>query len=364
MFDTGLSVVNSIFGGAIMAAATSAHLYLQGKITGVSGMLYKCIKRIELNYSASFICGMVFMSSLINVFYNPFSKAKKNNDSSFMETPANYSKDLSLFGFIVAGFLVGFGSRMGNGCTSGHGICGIPRLSKRSIVAICLFMVFGGCIATIRYYCPFFIPGSYSVQARELSIINIIVFLASLAGFGYFLFESYKSNAVDKLRDTGIAFAVGAAFSFGLMESGMLKRHTVVGFLTLGTVWNFRLIFVLGSAVGINYFTFDYILKKLKKPLFKSKYDLPTSSTVDNKLMVGASIFGIGWGIGGICPGPAILTSYVYFPHSYLFLAALCGGIYVESMYDSKITDIVNKNAILSKINVFNDIKIKGVKLN
>eukprot|EP00833_Pecoramyces_ruminatium_P006361 jgi/Orpsp1_1/1180393/evm.model.c7180000073223.1 len=364
MIDLKIPILNSILGGAIMALATSAHLYLQGKITGVSGTLFKCIKKNELSYNASFIAGMVFISSFINVFYNPMKNVKKNNDSSFMESPAHFSQDLSLIGFIIAGFLVGFGARMGNGCTSGHGVCGIPRLSRRSIVAILLFMAFGGLTATFRYYFPFFAPGSITPQARELSIINFAVLVLSLGVFGFYLFEGYKKNAVDRIRDTAIAFCIGVAFAFGLMESGMIKRHTVTGFLTLGVVWNFRLVFVLGAAVGINYFTFNFIFKKYQKPLFKSKYDLPTGTSVDNKLMVGASIFGIGWGIGGICPGPAVIVSYVYFPHSLLFLAACCGGIYVEDMYDKKITDAVNKNAILSKINVFDKIQIKNVKLN
>jgi len=357
MIDLKSPILESVLGGFIMAIATTAHILLQGKITGVSGMLYKCLKKIEINYSGSFVAGMIFISSVVNVLYHPLGKAKIK-DSSFMETPDHFAQDLSLLGFIIAGFLVGFGSRMGNGCTSGHGVCGLPRLSKRSIVAILLFMVCGGITATLRYYYPFLTPNSATPQARELSSINYVVLAISGLAFCYFLFDSCKTKAFDKVRDTLIAFGVGVGFGFGLMESGMLKRHTVTGFLTMATVWNYRLVFVLATAVLVNFCTFNFIFKKFKTPIFKSKYDLPTNSTVDNKLIVGASIFGIGWGIGGICPGPAILASYVYFPHSFIFLIACCCGIYVESLCDSKITTIVNRNTILSKINIFNSIKI------
>jgi len=359
MIDSGLNIINSVIGGGIMALATSAHLYLQGKITGIGGILFRCIKLVDYNYNYSFIVGMIFMSSYIKCFNDPL---KNKGHTNFLESSNDYTKDLSIIGFIVSGFLVGFGARMGNGCTTGHGICGIPRFSKRSVVAIGLFMIFGLIVATFRYYCPFFVPGSFSINAINLFLVNLSVFLGSIAGAGYLLFDSYKTGSPDTVRDTGISFAIGAIFSYGLFESGMLQRHIVLRFLTLGFVWNWRLIFVLGSCIGFNIVTFNYILKSGSKPLLKSKFDLPTNTAVDNKLMVGASIFGIGWGISGVCPGPAILTSFIYFPHSILLLAAMCGGIYVESMFDKQITDAINGNAILSKINIFNNLKIKKFK--
>jgi len=347
MIDLGLTPLNSLLGGVIMALSTSAHLYLEGKITGISGMLYKSIKVIDYNYTYSFMAGMLFISSYI-VSFNDFSK---NKSRPFLETSSQYASDLSLLGFIIAGFLVGFGAKMGNGCTSGHGVCGIPRFSKRSIVAICLFMVFGSAIATFRYYCPFLQP-IIKVNVN-FSFLSYILLLASIGAIGYLLFKSYKTGKTDNVRDTIVAFLIGASFSYGLFQSGMLQRHVVVAFLTIGKVWNWQLAFVLGSAVGVNILTFRLILSKSKKPLFKDKFDLPSNTKIDNKLLVGASIFGIGWGLGGICPGPAALAFYLCFPQTFLFFAALCGGIYVEDLYDKKITEFVNKNAILSSINVF-----------
>jgi len=349
MLNLGNSILNSIAGGAIMAAATSAHLYLQGKITGLSGAMFKCLKNYDLNYNASLLLGMVFISAFITCFFDPFKQTKWLK-SSFLEQPKDYAEDLSMFGFIVSGFLIGVGARLANGCTSGHGVCGLPRLSKRSIVAICLFMVVALISATFRYYSTLFYP-SKPFRAINPSLMNYFVLLASAGGAGYFIFESYKTNKTDKLRDTLIAFAIGAAFSFGLIESGMVGRHVVVGFFTLGKIFNIRLAFVFATAVGINYFTFNYILKTFKKPVFKDKYDLPTNTNVDNKLIVGSIIFGIGWGFSGICPGAIIPAFYIYFPQSFLALAAMCGGMYLEDMYDAKITEIINKNALLTTIN-------------
>ena len=126
MIDFGSTIINSIIGGSIMAIASSLHLYLEGKITGVSGALF--------SYNFSFIIGMLFMSAFLRCFFNPLSKPRTADSPTFLETNPKYVGDLSLPGFILAGFLVGFGAKMANGCTSGHGVCGLPRLSKRSFL--------------------------------------------------------------------------------------------------------------------------------------------------------------------------------------------------------------------------------------
>ena len=184
MLDFGNEIINSIIGGSIMAIASSLHLYLQGKITGISGALFKCISFIDFSYNFSFITGMLFMSSLIKCYFDPSIQLKKFNSPTFLETPSKFISDLSFPGFIFAGFLVGFGAKMANGCTSGHGVCGLPRLSKRSFVAIFLFMVFGITIATIRNYFPFLKPYPYAYSVWENSFMYNLVFILSIICFG------------------------------------------------------------------------------------------------------------------------------------------------------------------------------------
>ena len=342
MMDSGNPIVNSFIGGSIMAIASSLHLYLQGKITGISGTLFKCISFNDFGYGFSFITGMLFVSSFIKCFYDPLN-SQKNGGSSFLEPPSKFVGDLSLPGFLLAGFLVGFGAKMSNGCTSGHGVCGLPRLSKRSIIAILFFIIFGMSVATIRYHFPFLRPNSYSYNVWEYSFISYLVLISSLVGFLVTLLNGFMSGIKNKGRDFIISFLIGASFSFGLIQSGMLQRHVVIEFLTISNVWNLQLAFVLGAAVGINFFTFNFILKQISKPIFKEKYDLPTNTTVDNKLLCGSAIFGIGWGLSGICPGPAVLGCYIYCPQMLVFFVSLCAGMYIESVYDKKIAQSINK---------------------
>ena len=179
---------------------------------------------------------------------------------------------------------------------------------------------------------------------------------------GLNLWHRFKSGIKDKVRDILVSFFIGCLFGFGLMQSGMLQRHVVIEFLTVGKVWNIQLAFVLGSAVGINFFTFNYILNKITRPRYKEKYDLPTNTVVDNKLLVGAAIFGVGWGLAGICPGPAVLVCYLYCPQIFAFFFSLCVGMYIESIFDKKISDPINNSSIISKVNRFQ--KFKDIQSN
>jgi len=357
MINFGSTIINSIIGGAFMALASTLHLYLNGKITGISGAIFRTITLTDFSYNFAFLTGMLFMSSLIKVIFNPMLPPTEIDAPVFMETTAKFVGDLSILGFIIAGFLVGFGAKMANGCTSGHGVCGIPRLSKRSIVAISLFMIFGILMATFRYYVPFLRPSSYAFNVWESSFINFGMLTLSILGFGANVFNVYKSGIKDKIRDISVSFFIGALFCFGLIESGMLQRHVVVQFLTIGKVWNYQLAFVLGAAVGINLFTFNYILKKTTRPKFKESFDLPTKTEVDNKLCVGSAIFGLGWGMAGICPGPAVIACYLYCPQILAFFTSLCLGMYIESLIDAKIADKINNNQLISKVNKFAKLK-------
>ena len=342
MIDVGSTAMNSIIGGAIMALASTLHLYLNGKITGISGALFRTITFTDFSYNFSFIIGMLFTSSFIKCFFDPMLPPETLDSAIFMETPSKFVGDLSIIGFILAGFLVGFGAKMANGCTSGHGVCGLPRLSKRSFVAIGFFMVFGILMATIRYYIPFLRPSSYAFNVWENSFIYFVTLILSLAGFLANLFNVYRAGIQDKVRDILVSFCVGCLFCFGLIESGMIQRHVVVEFLTLGKVWNYQLAFVLGTAVGINLFTFNFILKKTTRPKFKENYDLPTKTEVDNKLCVGAALFGLGWGLAGICPGPAVIACYLYCPQTLAFCIFLGIGMYIESIFDNKMGEKIN----------------------
>lgn len=102
-----------------------------------------------------------------------------------------------------------------------------------------------------------------------------------------------------------IGLLVGALFGAGLALSGMTDTQKVIGFLDLFGAWDMTLAFVMGGGLLVTVPAF-YLLKNKQKPLFSAQFHLPTSKDVDAPLLLGAALFGVGWGLYGYCPGPAI----------------------------------------------------------
>jgi uncharacterized membrane protein YedE/YeeE len=126
------NLLRGAFGGVLIGLAASLLLLTHGKIAGISGMLGGLLdtKTTERGYRAWFLAGLLLMG-LVLAFVRPELLASASGSSAPLALTA------------VAGLLVGFGTSLGNGCTSGHGICGLSRLSPRSLLATATFMVTG-----------------------------------------------------------------------------------------------------------------------------------------------------------------------------------------------------------------------------
>lgn len=103
------------------------------------------------------------------------------------------------------------------------------------------------------------------------------------------------------------ALLAGAVFGVGLALSGMVDPNKVVNFLDITGNWDPSLMFVLGGAVITTTIAYRFIFAK-GKPLFDEDFHLPTLLTMDGKLLGGSVLFGIGWGLIGYCPGPAVAS--------------------------------------------------------
>ncbi|MDO8812595.1 MAG: YeeE/YedE family protein [Gallionella sp.] len=97
----------------------------------------------------------------------------------------------------------------------------------------------------------------------------------------------------------------GLLFGFGLALSGMTHPQKVLGFLDVVGAWDASLLFVLGGAVGVTLISFRFILR-LNKPVLAEHFVITEETHIDRRIILGAILFGIGWGISGYCPGPAI----------------------------------------------------------
>lgn len=119
------------------------------------------------------------------------------------------------------------------------------------------------------------------------------------------------------------AAVAGVLFAIGLIVSDMTSPGRIVGFLELGDP---TLMFVMGGAMGV-YAPFAWLARKRTAPLFARSFHLPRSNAIDLPLVGGAMIFGVGWGLSGLCPGPALVASGTGRVETLIFVGAMIAGI-------------------------------------
>ena len=126
-----------------------------------------------------------------------------------------------------------------------------------------------------------------------------------------------------------LALGAGFVFGIGLWVSGMANPRKVLGFLDVTGNWDASLMLVMAGAVAVALVGFRLVLSR-PKPFFSEKFDLPTRKDIDLPLVAGATIFGIGWGIAGYCPGPALTALATLSAESIVFVAAMLVGGFLQ----------------------------------
>ncbi|MEA5450657.1 YeeE/YedE family protein [Leptolyngbya sp. CCNP1308] len=133
------------------------------------------------------------------------------------------------------------------------------------------------------------------------------------------------ASTPNTLAQNLVTLAAGLLFGLGLGFSQMIDPQRVIGFLDLFGNWDATLAFVMGGAVLVTLISFRFILRR-PHPLLDSKFFVPNRSDIDRPLVLGAALFGIGWGLGGYCPGPAIAALGLGSANPVLFVVAMIAG--------------------------------------
>ena len=121
---------------------------------------------------------------------------------------------------------------------------------------------------------------------------------------------------------------IGFIFGLGLIISGMTNPAKVINFLTYGNQWDASLIIVMAVAMLIMMLTWLWVAKK-EKPLISGTFNLSNLKKIDARLIIGSVLFGLGWGLSGICPGPGLVQLVSLKMEFLLFFAAVLGGMWL-----------------------------------
>ena len=326
----------ALVGGGILGVATVGKLLLTGRILGISGALKGAVENGDLSpWRLSFLGGLVAAGVLDGVW-----------DPNQIADPG-----VSLAKTVIAGLLVGAGSGMGNGCTSGHGICGNSRLSPRSMAYTGIFMASGFLCATV-----FNTNRELGIDSNFSAINNMVTpaaetltgwlsiagaATAAFLGIGSVAAVASKKNDGDrtkfhKLLDTVAEALAGFTFGLGLTVSGMRRAAKVSGFLSATRAsFDPSLMLVMGGAMALAVPGFAIASKK-KAPACTKEFNIPKNRKIDDRLMLGGVLFGFGWGLAGLCPGPAIVSMAAR-PTQKLgaWIASVLGGMVIQKYIPS-----------------------------
>jgi hypothetical protein len=127
-----------------------------------------------------------------------------------------------------------------------------------------------------------------------------------------------------------VQFAIGLVFGLGLVVAGMADPAKVLNFLDLAAIatggWDASLAFVMAGAIAVTFIGFRLVLRR-RQPVFGEGFHLPTATELDARILAGPAIFGVGWGLAGLCPGPALTAAFTGGAPAWLFLAAMFAGM-------------------------------------
>jgi uncharacterized membrane protein YedE/YeeE len=131
------------------------------------------------------------------------------------------------------------------------------------------------------------------------------------------------------------AFAAGMLFAIGLGVAGMTDANRILGFLDLSSSWDPTLAFVMVGAIGVHLPCYA-LIRRLGRPRLAPSFEVPSAAHVDRRLVAGAAVFGVGWGLGGYCPGPGLVSAASGAVVALVFVVGMSAGMLAYHTWDAR----------------------------
>lgn len=309
--------IESTIGAVLLHQATSVLLYQNGKILGASGFLRR-LMTVPSKETLFFFAGMALSIIPMKLFLPELR-------TQYPPVPTTLQGVLVTAGI---GLLVGLGTKLANGCTSGHMLCGLARKSGRSAIAVATF--FPIAILTNHWahptlktdVCPIGAPcytPTYPSASTTLSLILVAATTIVAAQLVPRLIAQMttgqtepKSQSLSIPQQATQLFS-GLEFGLGLQITQMGDPSKVLAFLSFPNLAEWDPSMALIVLFGVLPNMLEIQSKGFKNPpAFKDRFDVPTKTIKDTdwKFVLGAALFGVGWGLCGVCPGPAALRAF------------------------------------------------------
>lgn len=333
--------VETAIGALLLQFATTSNLVLSGRTVGFSSLVYNSIfspsahgVSLVIGVLVATLFAQIQLPELVPVFTNATDfqierlihlNVPKVITNIIYSSPFGSQIDilftpfaLSYIFYAIAGLLVGYGTNKGAGCTSGHMLCGLSRLRVRSLVATISFFLTSAFVVNYfdiaptcsPYFCYEFDKRFTFVKSNSSILFSIVLtsFLTS-----YLILPKFIIPLTSKVGGNIITgFHTGFVFGLGLFISGMANPAKPLGFLSFFHLSKFdpSLGIIMIFTVLPNIFIWKSSrIMKLKKPLIKNEsFHLPTAKDIPLSMIFGNIIFGLGWGLMGICPGPGLMS--------------------------------------------------------
>ncbi|KAG2158293.1 uncharacterized protein EDB93DRAFT_658204 [Suillus bovinus] len=302
--------LQGLLGGIGIALSVHSLLVLNGSVLGVSAFVHRSIRGDKAAMAS--VVGLVLGGIVAGIIGN-------------VDTLEPHTVS-PLLRMVFSGLLVGIGTRLANGCTSGHMICGLSRFSLRYALDspfryLWIHYMESSLVATVTFFASAVATTYFAHDALGTSVSFDWTldnqgrqFLGAILSLGT-LWLAYTCSALKNGSTLRLSilrylasFLTPLAFAFSLRLGNMVDPHRVLAFLALplSSAFDPTLAFVAGSALPLA--TLLYRYAHVEQPKLGGKWNIPTSPKIDLRLILGSVIFGIGWGIAGICPGPALVN--------------------------------------------------------